>query len=63
MPTGMDRITFAGLRHDLLRFFKSAWTRKRYEAEGRLDFPTMAAAIEAFEEYHDNELPCRKWPG
>jgi len=48
------RINFAGLRHDLMRFFKSARTQKRYEAEARFDFPTMAAAIEAFQEYRDN---------
>ena len=49
------RINFTGLRHDLMRFFKSGWTQKRYEAEGRFDFPTMAAAIEAFQEYGDDK--------
>ncbi|BHH84759.1 SulP family inorganic anion transporter [Desulforhopalus sp. 52FAK] len=52
--TGIQMI-FAGLRHDLSRFFKSAWTRKRYEAEGRFDYPTMISAIEAFREYNDNK--------
>lgn len=49
------RINFAGLRHDLLRFFKSGWTQKRYETEARFDFPTMASAVEAFQKYHDDK--------
>ena len=49
------RINFAGLRHDLMRFFKSAWTQKRYEAESRFDFNTMASAVEAFQKHRDNK--------
>jgi hypothetical protein len=36
-------------RHELLRFFKSGWTQKRYEAESRFDFNTMASAVVAFQ--------------
>ena len=49
------RINFAGLRHALLRFFKSDWTQKRYEAESRFDFNTMASAVEAFQKHRDNK--------
>lgn len=41
-------LNFAGARHELTQFFKSAWTEKRGETEERFNFPTINDAVAAF---------------
>ena len=42
-------LAYARVKQSLHRFFRSDWVTEREQAEGRLVFPTVRSAIDAFE--------------
>jgi len=42
-------LNFAGVRRDLTRFFEEEWTKKRFEGTESFNFPSVEAAVSAFQ--------------